>query len=282
MTNEKKKTIVLTVILAVVALILIGVLTFMELRKSGTIGSIESSGIIKEFNEQFNSKERTIIYFSSSQCGYCSMQTPILEAIAADYDLDYYTIDSTELSNTQRKEITEKLGIEGATPTTVIVEKGEIIDVQVGYVDGNSYVDFLIKNEILEEDAVYSAEANITFIDYEQYKDLLDKRSKTVVVVGQASCGNCTAFKPAMNAVAKDNDIVINYIDLASLTEEENNGLFQSLKDIGFSTPDFDSEGSFRTPLTLVIENKKAIRFFEGQKTISQLTRELEKAGVIK
>ena len=26
------------------------------------------------------------------------------------------------------------------------------------------------KNEILEEDAVYSAEANITFIDYEQYK----------------------------------------------------------------------------------------------------------------
>ena len=70
MTNEKKKTIVFTVLLAVLALVLMTVFIVMELRKGGIIGSSESGQIMKEFKKTFNDNERSVIYYSSSTCGY--------------------------------------------------------------------------------------------------------------------------------------------------------------------------------------------------------------------
>ena len=58
MSKEKKKTIIFTIVLAVFALALIVAFVFMELRENGVIGSSGSSEIIKEFNKNYNSKER--------------------------------------------------------------------------------------------------------------------------------------------------------------------------------------------------------------------------------
>ena len=93
MTKEKKKMIIFTVVLTVVALALIVVLLVSELRSSGTIGSKDSSEIVEKFNEQFESKGKTVIYYASPSCSYCTLQTPILETIAEDYDMDYYYLE---------------------------------------------------------------------------------------------------------------------------------------------------------------------------------------------
>lgn len=281
MSKEKKKTIILTVILSVICLALIAIFTVDTLRQKGTIVDEETKELMEEFYESFNSKEREVIYYASSECGYCELQKPILETIAEDYDMDYLEIDSSKLGNNQRNEILTKLGIEHATPTTVIVQNGKVIDTAVGYTDGSEYVEFFTSNEMIPDDAVYSEEAYLTFIDYDEYEDLIEESGKQIVVIGQTSCSHCIAIKPALNSVAEEYNLKINYLNLTEMTEYESNDLSESLKDLEYSDPDFVESGSFGTPLTLIIENDKIVDYISGSRTKSQLVREFKKAGLI-
>ena len=281
MSKEKKKTIILTVVLSVICLALIGFLVVDTLKENGVITSEETNEVMKEFNKQFNSKERKVIFFASSACGYCELQKPILETIAEDYDMEYFEIDAATLGLKQREEIIEKLEIEGKTPTTVIVQNGKVIDVAQGYTEGRLYVDFFASNELLPEDAVYSKEANLTFIDIDEYKDLVEEKGIHVVVIGQTTCSHCIAIKPALNKVAGEYDLTINYLNLTEMSEDEYNDFEESLKEIEYNEPNFVEDGSFGTPLTLIIENGKVKDYISGQRTNSQLVREFKKAGLI-
>ena len=282
MTKDKKKTVIFTIGLGVVALILILCLVFIELRQNGIIGSVESSKIIKEFNKYYNSKEREVVLFASSQCVYCDLQKPILKTVAEDYDIEYFSIDSIELSNSQKRQILSKLDIKGETPTIVIVEKGKVIDTHVGFMDGTALVKFFKENKIVPEDAVYSAEKSLTFVNYDEYKSLIRSDDTHIIVIGQTSCNHCIAIKPALNSVAEDYNLTINYLNLTELTEEESDKFFESLKKIEYNDPDFLEDGSFGTPLTLIVEDGKVDRYISGSRTISQLVREFTKAGLIK
>lgn len=281
MSKEKKKTIILTVVLSVICLGLIGFFIYDNVRQKGIIVDDEIKELMEDFNEEFNSKERTVIFYASSGCGYCELQKPILESIAEDYDMDYLEIDSAILGEKQRNEILEKLGIKQATPTTVIVQNGKVIDVAEGYTEGSAYVEFFSRNELIPEDAVYKEEANITFIDYNDYSEIIKDDDIEVVVIGQTTCSHCIAYKPTLNKVAGEYDVTINYLDLTKMTEEEYNNFSQSLKDIGYNAPEFLEDGSFGTPLTLIIKNGKVFDYISGQRTKSQLVRELTKSGLI-
>ena len=281
MSKEKKKSIILTVILSVICLALIGFLVVDILKDKGVITNEETNETMESFNKSFNSKERTVIFFASSQCGYCELQKPILETIAEDYDMEYLEIDAVTLGLKQKQEIVKKLGIEGATPTTVIVQKGKVIDVAEGYTEGREYVEFFSSNEVLPEDAVYSKENNLTFIDYDKYEDILEESGTHVVVIGQTTCSHCIAIKPALNKVAGEYDLTINYLDITKISEEENDDFTESLKEIEYNDPDFVQKGSFGTPLTLIIKNGKVKDYISGQRTNSQLVREFKKAGLI-
>lgn len=281
MSKEKKKTIILTVVLSVICLALIGFLVVDTLKENGVITNEETNEVMKEFNKQFNSKERKVIFFASSACAYCELQKPILETIAEDYDMEYFEIDAATLGLKQREEIIEKLEIEGKTPTTVIVQNGKVIDVAQGYTEGRLYVDFFASNELLPEDAVYSKEANLTFIDMDEYKDLVEEKGIHVVVIGQTTCSHCIAIKPALNKVAGEYDLTINYLNLTEMSEDEYNDFEESLKEIEYNEPNFVEDGSFGTPLTLIIENGKVKDYISGQRTNSQLVREFKKAGLI-
>lgn len=281
MSKEKKKTIILTVVLSVICLVLIGFLVVDTLKENGTIASEETNEIMKEFNEQFNSKERKVIYYASSSCSYCELQKPILETIADDYDMEYFEIDSATLGTKQRNEILEKLEIEHATPTTVIVQNGKVVDTAVGYTDGRDYVDFFASNEMIPEDAVYSEEQYLTFIDYNDYEELVSENGIHVVVIGQTTCSHCIAIKPALNKVAGEYDLTINYLNLTKMTEDEYTNFSTSLKEIEYNDPDFVEDGSFGTPLTLIIEDGKVKDYISGERTKSQLVREFKKNGLI-
>ena len=281
MSNEKKKTIILTAVLVFICLVLIGFLIVNELKENGTIVGNKTNELMKEFDKKFNSKDRTVIYYASSGCGYCELQTPILETIAEDYDMEYFEIDASTLGTKQRNEILEKLGIEHATPTTIIVQKGKVIDKAVGYTDGQDYVEFFSSNEMIPEDAVYSQEANLTFIDYEDYEEIVDNTGTQIVVVGQTTCSHCIAIKPALNKVAGEYDLTINYLNLTEMSEDEYNSFSESLKEIEYNDPDFVESGSFGTPLTLIIENGKVKDYISGERTKSQLVREFKKNGLI-
>ena len=273
---EDKKNLIVGILSGIAGVLLLVLFVFTMINQNKTDGK----AIMNDFKQTFNSKERKVIYYASSECSYCELQTPVLETIAEDYDMDYLYIDVTKLSEEQKDEITEKLEIESSTPTTVIVENGEVIDTKVGYTEGNEYVQFFIDGGVLPKDAVYSKEQYITSIDFDEYKNLISE-GLHVIVIGQTGCSHCTAIKPALNSVGKDYKIKINYLNLTNIEEDDQSKFFDSLKTIEYNDPDFLEDGSFGTPLTLIVENGKVKSYLSGEKTISQLVREFKKQGLI-
>ena len=287
MIKGNKKTILMYVVSAILVTVLIvfglrGIQNNDIFSSKISKGGKQSEKIYSEFEKKFNSNKRTVIYYASSDCGYCTLQTPILNTISEDYDMDYYYIDSSKLSLNHKNKILKALKIKHATPTTVVVENGKVIDTKVGYTPGQEYVEFFIKSGMLEKGAEYSAEKNITFIDYDEYKEVLSNEDLSVVVIGQTTCSHCIAFKPALNSVAGEYDITINYLDLTDLSEEENDKFFENLKGLGYNDPDYLEDGSFGTPTTFIIENGKIINYLSGEMTTSQLVKQLKKNNVIK
>jgi hypothetical protein len=65
------------------------------------------------------------------------------------------------------------------------------------------------------------------------------------------------------------------------MTQEISEKFFKSLEDIGYDDPKFIEDGSFGTPLTLIVKDGKVTKYISGSKTISQLVREFTKAGLI-
>lgn len=279
--TEKTKSIILTVILAVIALVLISFLAYDKFKQEGYIMSKEQKEIMAEFYKYYNSEERTVIYYAKENCSWCELETPILETIASDYDMDYLYLDISKLGKKQKKEITSLLGIESSTPTTVIVEKGEVIAVNSGYVKGKEYTEFFATNGVIPEDAVYSADSYLTYIDFEEYSALLDNKDLQVIVISQTICSHCAAIKPALNSIVKDYKLKINCLEIDLLEGEDRSSFFDSLYKVEYDDPDFLEDGSIGTPLILVLKNGKTIKYLSGEKTKSQLVKEFKKVGLI-
>lgn len=276
MSSQKKKSIIIVAFLTILLIALIAILVISKLP------SKEAKITVENFDKYYNSKELKVIYYASSECGYCSLETPILESIAEDYDIDYLYVDSAKLSSEQKKLVISKLDIEGATPTTVVVKNGRIIDTQVGYLDGTNYVEFFKNAGVVSEDAVYKDEQYLSFIDYSEYKELIDKGDIFVVVIGQTGCSHCIATKPVLNKIAGKYNIEINYIDITTLTEEDSSSLISGLKDLDYSDSEYLESGSIGTPLTLVIKNGKVVDYINGETTNSKFVKMFKSSGVIK
>ena len=281
MSIEKKKTIILTCVLAIIALALISFLVIDRLKDNGTITGSEAKKIVNNFNKYYNSKEKTVIYYASATCGWCSLQTPILEVIAEDYDMDYLYIDTSKLGKKQKKEIAEKLGIEAATPTTVIVENAKVVDVANGFTPASEYIEFFALNGLIPEDAVYSKEKNLTALNYDEYEKLITDGGTHVIVISQTTCSHCISAKPALNSIVEEYGLPISYIDINILQEEEYTKFYESLTTMEYNNPDFVNEGKFGTPLTLIIKKGKVSSYISGERTKSQFVREFKKAGLI-
>ncbi len=264
--------IITVALLALIALIM-GFITSNNKSKKSTK---ESTEILDSFYKSMGSKDETVIYYGSSSCSYCELQTPIMKQIKKDYNLDYLYIDATKLSSDDKKEILRVLDVEGSTPTIAVVKNDEVIDVNVGYMDGQNTVEFFKKNKVLSDDATYKPEEDLTFITYDKYKELTKKSEPTVIVIGQTTCSHCIAVKPVLSRVAKNNDITINYLNLTDMSADDQTDLIASLKNMGYT--DADNLG---TPLTIIVKNEHIEGSIEGENPPSYFTRQFKKYGII-
>ena len=266
-------------IIVISIMALIALITGFIISKNANKGkdtSKESTEILDSFYKYMGSDKEKIIYYGSSSCSYCELQTPIIEQIKEDYDIDYLYIDATKLSSDDKNEILKVLDVEGSTPTIAVVKDDSVIDVNVGYMDGKATVEFLKDNKILKDDATYKPEENLTFIGFNEYKDLVSKDDTTVIVIGQTTCSHCISAKPVLSRVAGNYNITINYLNLTELSSDEQNELIESLKNLGYE--DVENLG---TPLTIIVKNKHIEGTIEGENPPSYFTRQFKKYGVI-
>ena len=245
-------------------------------------GLVEQKRIMDEFNEYYESDELSIIFYSAEGCSFCEMQKPILDQIAKDYKLEYFDLDKTKLTEKQKKKILDKLDIEDATPTTVIVKKGKVISVQTGYIQGNKYVEFFVKSGILEEGSKFLPDENITFIDYEKFTELKNSKVPTVVVIGKATCENCSYARPILSNISKAYNIPVHYITLDYMSSDDRMALTKDLEELNFDEKTFVEEGLLHTPTTLIIQDSEIVNYSIGLGNITSYTKLFKETGVIK
>ena len=217
----------------------------------------------------------------SSECGYCEMETPILEQIADDYNLDYLKIDATALSKDELSQVISELNIEGSTPTTVIVKNGEVISTQQGYLDGHDYVNFFVESGILVEGSLYLSEQYLNFIDFTTYKQLVNEDDKNIITIGQTACSYCTATRPVLSEIANEYGIQINYLDLRRISQDEQTEFFDMLSDMGYDEESYVKDGRFGTPLTVITKNGKILSYINGAQEKDTFVSSFKNEGII-
>lgn len=242
-----------------------------------------STELLKEFYEQFDSEKLNVIYFASSTCGYCNLEKPIIEQISKDYDMDYYAIDASSLSDTEISEIISALGISGATPTTVIVKEGEVVAKNEGYLDGKPYVEFFAKNGILDKDATYKEEDNLVLISYDDFKNLAKKDEESLVFLDTSACQDCITVRSLLNDLAKENDFKVNYLSAANLTQDDVNNLVKTdLKEMKYDDKTYKDEQQIKIPLLLIVKDNEIKDYVLESTEKSDYTKVLKKYKFIK
>ena len=264
-------------LLVILLFVLAGVAVYKEVSEY-----LASKKVMDDFYEVYESKESKVIFYSATGCSFCELEQPILDNIAKDYEFEYFEIDYTKLTEAQHKEIMEKLGVEGATPVTLIVKDGKVRSKQVGYVDGQRYVEFFVKSGFLPEGSTYIPEENLTFISYDEFKEISKEKKPQVVVIGGATCQYCTTAKPILSNLANAYNIEINYITLDYFTAEERLELTDDLEDFGYDEETFINEGKFNTPTVIIIKDKKVVDYQVGLGNLTTYTKLFKDTGVVK
>ncbi len=107
-------------------------------------------------------------------------------------------------------------------------------------------------------------------INYNDLQELIDSGDKFVLFIGSESCSHCTIFKVTVNEVVSDYNIIVNYIDIGKLSDEEYAYLNSHLSFNG-------------TPTTVLIDSgdedveNRVLTKIRGSKSYSEFTSELLK-----
>lgn len=242
-----------------------------------------STEFLKNFYKAYDSKEEKLIFFARSSCGYCNLQKPILSNIVKDYDLDYFAIDTDSLSETEVKEVMNTLELDGSTPTSIVVKEGKVIAKNPGYLDGKQYVEFLAKNGILDEDAIYKEEKNIKIVSYSDFKEIAGKNKTSLFLLDTSACSDCITARSVLNDLAEDNDFTVNYLYAPLLGNDNIQKLVEEdLVEMKYDEKGFKEKKDVSIPLLLVVKDNKIKDYVLKSTEKSDYVKVLKKYDFIK
>lgn len=96
---------------------------------------------------------------------------------------------------------------------------------------------------------------NLTQINVDQFTQLLESENTKIVLVASLECPHCTALKPKINELAGSLNVEVNYLELTTMTEEEQNKFYNSNEFFKTNTS---------IPLVIAIRNNEVIDSFVG------------------
>ena len=102
-------------------------------------------------------------------------------------------------------------------------------------------------------------EEHVEEITYSEFKDKVDGKNKSVILVGRNDCSHCVSYKPVITKVAEEYDFTVYYINTNNIENvEDEEALWNFL-------------GANGTPTTAVVANGNLVAMREGEITRSDL-----------
>lgn len=110
--------------------------------------------------------------------------------------------------------------------------------------------------------------SNLTVINVSKMKELFSSNNTKIIFVGSLTCPHCTAIKPVINSVVKDLNVTVYYLELSTMTDEENNEYY--------SINEFLKNNN-SIPLVMAVKNNEVIDSFVGEKDSKDVEEFLKK-----
>lgn len=122
----------------------------------------------------------------------------------------------------------------------------------------------------IEEENKKAAESisNLTVINVSKMKELFSSNDTKIIFVGSLTCPHCTAIKPVINSVVKDLNVTVYYLELSTMTDEENTEYY--------SINEFLKNNN-SIPLVMAVKNNEVIDSFVGEKDSKDVEEFLKK-----
>lgn len=110
--------------------------------------------------------------------------------------------------------------------------------------------------------------SNLTVINVSKMKELFSSNDTKIIFVGSLTCPHCTAIKPVINSVVKNLNVTVYYLELSTMTDEENNEYY--------SINEFLKNNN-SIPLVMAVKNNEVIDSFVGEKDSKDVEEFLKK-----
>ena len=125
------------------------------------------------------------------------------------------------------------------------------------------------QKEIEEENKKASESiSNLTVINVSKMKELFSSNDTKIIFVGSLTCPHCTAIKPIINSVVEDLNVTVYYLELSTMTDEENTEYY--------SINEFLKNNN-SIPLVMAVKNNEVIDSFVGEKDSKDVEEFLKK-----
>lgn len=266
--SETKKLTIVGIILAVLFAISIGIYV------------LDKTGGFKKFSSKGSSSGKYEIYYLGREgCGYCQLFNPNIENIKKNYNINYTYIDIEEITDDELSNYLTKfeIGSNFGTPTIAVMQGDKFIANHVGYMTEQELYNFLKKYNVIEGEYV-SAYPNLTYIDLEDYKEIVNSNSKQLVVIAQEGCTGCDEAQEYLNKIAKEQNLKVNYYNVSFETEDDYDYFYNSYD---FIKKALDEEELY-TPTFMIVENKQVIDHLSQFTSENDLENLLKTNGLIK
>ena len=110
--------------------------------------------------------------------------------------------------------------------------------------------------------------SNLTVINVSKMKEVFSSNDTKIIFVGSLTCPHCTAIKPVINSVVKDLNVTVYYLELSTMTDEENKEYY--------SINEFLKNNN-SIPLVMAVKNNEVIDSFVGEKDSKDVEKFLKK-----
>ena len=124
-------------------------------------------------------------------------------------------------------------------------------------------------------------ENHITDISYSEYLDVINSDEYNVILLTTSTCSHCKDYKPYVNYVCDDNNLLVYNLDISKLSYDE----YIEIHDKYSATKDSYGEKdipSIPTPVTIITKNGEEVTSILGDIKESGFQSLLKKYGVIK
>lgn len=222
---------------------------------------------MEKLNNKLVNEKATLIYISFVNNELLESKNELLSSLCQNYDIEYQFIKGYIMSRKQQMKYINQFGFtEIKNELILIVENGKIKNVlDKNYLVVDDYIEIFQNYDIIMAISEY-----LDYIDFNQFKLLVEGNEKEVFTFGDDDCQYCDNIKYSLGIISKENNVKIHYINL---TGEDN--IKEELDSLGY-------DNAITYPITIVVEDNKVLDYVIGASDEEYFINFFTKLGIIR